>query len=143
MKFFTIGTFALLLAGAQAAPVSENPALVFNKRKEVNDCGTSTFINQSSTGSPEVADCRIIASNIKSGGTWTTTSSVARKLVSYGTCALDVSGSDFDLYYKVGNEDIINIINDSITKFKWKGKVGAKGVMKCGGASVTWNIYRV
>ncbi|KAJ6003367.1 hypothetical protein N7451_005914 [Penicillium sp. IBT 35674x] len=151
MRLFTIGAFALLLAGAQAAPVStqssENPAAVLTKRKEVNDCGTSTFVNESSSGSPKVADCRKIATNIKSGGTWTFEGfGVQHKLVHYGTCAFGVTSSADGFTY-IGNEDIINLIDDSIKKFKWEGKVGAKGKMKCKGEGgkdeVVWGIYKV
>jgi hypothetical protein len=44
----------------QAAPASSN----LEARKSVNDCGDSTFENQSSSGSPLIADCQQITRNI-------------------------------------------------------------------------------
>ncbi|KAJ5935471.1 hypothetical protein N7466_005018 [Penicillium verhagenii] len=150
MKFLTIASLTLLLAGAQAAPSTpfskKSPAVIFDKRSSINDCGTSTFTNESSSGSPEVADCRKIATNIKSGGTWTFEGfGVHHQLVQYGTCAFGVKVSA-DRYTYIGNEDIIQLIDDSIKKFKWEGKVGAKGTMKCSGQDgddeVVWGIYK-
>ena len=64
---------AALLAMASAAP---NPAPVsspvneLETRASINNCGDSTFVNQSSGGSPRVEDCLRIARNIAGGGTW-------------------------------------------------------------------------
>lgn len=48
----------------------------------------------------------------------------------------------------IGNQDIIDLINSSIEKFQWEGKVGAAGVMGCqsltglvGGVDMRWGIY--
>ncbi|KAJ5653906.1 hypothetical protein N7490_000909 [Penicillium lividum] len=147
MKLSIFTALTLFFAGIQAAPTSENPsAVVFNKRKEINDCGTSTFVDKTTTSSPDVADCKIIATNIKSGGTWTFEGfGVHHQLVQYGTCAFGVKVTDY-VWTKIGNEDIINLITDSISKFKSDGKVGAKGTVKCQGEGgkneVVWNLYK-
>ncbi|KAF9053378.1 hypothetical protein BJ165DRAFT_1524072 [Panaeolus papilionaceus] len=50
--------------------------------------------------------------------------------------------SDADVGYVVGNQDIIDIINDSIKKFQSSaGRVGAEGVMKCDSSKVDWGLY--
>ncbi|KAJ5745953.1 hypothetical protein N7520_011135 [Penicillium odoratum] len=146
MKLSIFTALTLLFAGIQAAPTSENPSVVLNKRKYINDCGTSTFVDETTSGSPKVADCKKIATNIKSGGTWTFEGfGVQHQLVQYGTCAFGVTVSA-DYYTMIGNEDIIDLITDSIEKYKWEGKVGAKGHMMCEGQDgkneVVWGIYK-
>ncbi|KAJ4361764.1 hypothetical protein N0V83_010704 [Neocucurbitaria cava] len=144
MQFSTSLLVASLLALAYTAPTSSNPQGVaverLTARNSVNDCGDSTFENQSSGGSPKVSDCQQITRNIAGGGTW-------RTLVTYGTCALGVQSFDSasGTWYNVGNQDIIDVINTSIQKFTFNGLVGAKGNMHCqgdrNGLSVDWAIY--
>jgi hypothetical protein len=144
----------LLAASAEAAPVSgadttlykSHPSALFDKRGSINHCGESTFENKSSRGSPTVSDCLQITRNIAGGGTWRTAHGYHRQLVQHGTCAFGVDGDSGS--YLVGNQDIINLINDSVRQFQWKGLVGAKGVMGCQGGSplepakvVYWGIY--
>ncbi|PPR05584.1 hypothetical protein CVT24_002785 [Panaeolus cyanescens] len=168
-KFSLFGLlFALLFALARAAPATigddavdvefEEPApqspsitpLEHEARAWINNCGTSTFINQSSTASPLIKDCQQIVKNISGGGTWHVALIRQRQLVQYGTCAFGVQSGYIPTAtnFRVGNSDIIDLINDSIKKFSWNGKVGAKGVMKCQTdpglhlISVDWTIYR-
>jgi Pathogen effector len=163
MHFFSsLTTLALLFVSNQAKPIfsslttrnNASPSAIFDNpspENSVNDCGDSTFVNKSSDGSPLVSDCLVIASNIAGGGTWTTSSNqdTARKLVSYGTCAFDVicQRGFPDEWYKVGNQDIIDLIHDSINRFQWNGLVGAQGDMNCqveaidGGIGVSWGLY--
>ncbi|PPR07959.1 hypothetical protein CVT24_002541 [Panaeolus cyanescens] len=138
--------FTSLVLLATAAPSSDVEA-----RAMINNCGSSTFINQSSTASPLVKDCQQIVRNISGSGTWTTPLWRQRKLVSYGTCAFGVEGvMPLGITgFKVGNSDIVDLINDSIKLFQWKGKVGAKGEMRCQPEpaigmphiKVEWTIY--
>jgi len=114
----------------------------------VNDCGDSSFINQSTGGSPLISDCQQITRNIASSGTWPVASGAQRKLVQYGTCALGAQLSNTANIAYVGNQDIIDLINTSIDKFSWNGKVGAKCTMDCqsargliGSSRVDWGIY--
>jgi hypothetical protein len=57
MQLQVLSILATLPAVIQAAPILE-------ARKSVNDCGDSTFVNQSSGGSPQISDCQQIARNI-------------------------------------------------------------------------------
>jgi Pathogen effector len=60
-----------------------------------------------------------------------------RRLVSYGSCAFGVTVG-FEGTAVVGNEDIRDLVRDSITKFRRSdGKVGSKGTMTCGGSGRT------
>ncbi|KAL2820977.1 putative necrosis-inducing factor-domain-containing protein [Aspergillus cavernicola] len=129
MKIPTFALLAPLLAATYAAADS------------INDCGDSSFDNNSSGGSPEVSDCQQIAANIAGGGSWTLDgSSVQRQLVQYGTCAFGAWATG--LTY-IGNADIIGLIDDSISQFEWNGLVGASGEMDCqyGPSRTYWAIY--
>jgi hypothetical protein len=153
-----IATLSLLLAASvEAAPVvspvdnsvnEASPSVLFvKKRASINDCGDSSFINQTSGASPRVDDCLQIARNIAGGGTWTVNGfGVQHQLVQYGTCAFGITqGSTAPVY--IGNQDIIDLINDSVARFQWNGLVGSKGTMDCQMAgypahvSVLWGIY--
>lgn len=93
----------------------------------INDCGDSTFVNQSSGGSPKVPDCQQLAKNINGGGTWTIWPTGQHQLAQYGTCAF---GAETDAgWANIGNQDIIDLINSSIQRFQWNGLVGSKGRM--------------
>jgi hypothetical protein len=152
MQFSIIHIVASLLAISQASPVQTSPLQTspLQKRKSVNDCGDSTFINQSSGGSPNIGDCQGIAKNIAGGGTWTVgAGGEQHQLVQLGTCAFGArgAGSTANAAY-IGNQDIIDLINSSIQKFSWNGKVGAKGVMNCQSLKGTfesvdmeWGLY--
>ncbi|KAF5668773.1 RF2-like protein [Fusarium denticulatum] len=140
----------LMAAFAAASPITESSTSTLTKRKSVNDCGDSTFENHSSGGSPLLADCQRIARNIAGGGTWTVgAGGEHHQLVQYGTCAFGAqgAGSNMNAAY-IGNQDIIDLINSSIEKFQWEGKVGAAGVMGCqsltglvGSVNMRWGIY--
>ncbi|KAH7129015.1 putative necrosis-inducing factor-domain-containing protein [Dactylonectria macrodidyma] len=140
------------LAMSQAAALPKTPQdakSALEARASINDCGDSTFINQSSGGSPTVNDCRQIAYNIRNGGTWTVgAGGEHHQLVQYGTCAFGAQGDGSINAAYIGNQDIIDLINSSIDKFQWNGLVGAKGSMGCqslkglvGGATMNWGIY--
>lgn len=109
---------ALFLTAVGAVPLStrSSDGVLFTETADssINDCGDSTFVDESSGGSPLIADCQQIAANIAGGGTWVTNAEgVQRELVSYGTCAFGVTGVG-ELTYDVGNQDIIDLINSSI-----------------------------
>lgn len=55
-------------AGPRVSTSEEGAAV---KKRAINDCGDSTFINQSSGGSPSVNDCWTLYNNIAGDGTWT------------------------------------------------------------------------
>ncbi|KAF1935723.1 hypothetical protein EJ02DRAFT_415327 [Clathrospora elynae] len=143
MQYHLLPIIAAFLAVTQASPVAFNLVA----RKSVNDCGDSTFINQSSDGSPLISDCQQIASNIAGGGTWTVADG-QHQLVQFGTCAFGVQPYDGLNFAYIGNQDIIDLINESIRRFSYNGKVGSKGEMGCqsgqglvGGVDVNWGLY--
>ncbi|KAF4436166.1 hypothetical protein F53441_13310 [Fusarium austroafricanum] len=146
MRFDT-SILSVLMAGfATASPVSENPSSLA-KRAQYDMCGDSTFDNHSTGGSPLVKDCQKITRNIAGDGRWDLTVR-HRQVVQYGTCAFgaEIVGQLTAGY--IGNTDIIDLINDSINKFQWEGKVGAAGEMSCkslsgrfSDARVRWGIY--
>ncbi|KAF9037505.1 Ecp2 effector protein, partial [Panaeolus papilionaceus] len=114
-----------------------------------NHCGGSSFENQWRASAPLVSDCQTLANNIRGDGDWTqSTVSGQRQIASFGSCHFGVEGADGVTLasYRVGNEDVMDIIHDSITKFQRDGRVAAKGVMPCdniatGSVSVLWGIY--
>lgn len=163
MQLQLLPVIAALLAVTQATPVPVTPVPANAlEARGIDDCGDSTFINQSSTGSPLIKDCQQLARNIAAmsfhysytdsylntmhiahnlspgNGSWT----VAQKsetLVTYGTCAFGASSIAWFSY--VGNQDITNLICSPIEKFSWSGKVGSKGTMGCEGSDVKGGIY--
>lgn len=74
-----------------------------------------------------------------------------RRIASYGTCAFGLKGSGGGSanVIDIGNQDIIDLITDSIRKgFTINGKVGSKGRMPCqlsgagqGKAMMEWGVY--
>ncbi|PSN59371.1 hypothetical protein BS50DRAFT_476817, partial [Corynespora cassiicola Philippines] len=114
-----------------------------------NECGDSSFENQTTGGSPTVNDCRQLARNIAGNGRWTVgAGGEHRQLAQYGTCAFGAQGNKSMNWAYIGNQDIIDLINDSINRFQWNGLVGAKGSMACRGGSgqiidteMIWGIY--
>lgn len=146
---------AMLLISTQAAPVpSDNTSTNKDSPREIfttqsNHCGTSTFENRTSEASPTVADCIQLSNNIIGDGDWTKKSGGQNSIASYGTCTFGgqfaVGGGNF----RIGNEDIRDLIFDSIEKFQWNGLVGARGIMPCDVTShrgrtqysILWAIY--
>ena len=113
----------------------------------VNDCGDSSFIKQSTGGSPLVSDCRQIIRNVGGSGIWPVAAGAQRKLLQYGTYALGAQLSNTANIAYVGNHDVIDLIDTSIDKFSWNGKVGATGTMDCqpasglaGSSRVDWGV---
>lgn len=118
------------------------------KRDSINDCEDSSFEPILTDTAARVDDCRVIISNISGGGTWTLShGEAATPLVSYGTCSFDASraGSDIE-FLKIGNQDIIDLINESIRRFgDANGNLNAKGTVDCqvegiGTSTMNWLI---
>lgn len=67
-------------------------------------------------------------------------------MASAGTCGFGTKGVGPMPGYKVGNEDIINLINSAIAKYAKNWKVGATGSMSCqnivggGHSKADWRI---
>lgn len=127
-----------------------DPSYPCNIAKGQDFCQISSFVDQTSDASPSVSDCQQIIKNIENDAdaSWDTGIATQRELVHYGSCAFGVeskSGADGNVMYQVGAQDIIDLINESISKFGGSGKVGAKGVMDCKGnvhdTTIEWGLY--
>ncbi|KAK4195986.1 family 18 putative glycoside hydrolase [Triangularia verruculosa] len=114
-------------------------------------CGDSTFEDQTNGGSPLVSDCLQIIRNIEDDGRTDWIHQVAgkphREILSFGSCQFGIEATHIGLniHFKVGGQDVIDIINDSVNRFGSSGRVAAKGVMGCTGSTngqeVLWGIY--
>ncbi|KAL4879073.1 hypothetical protein BJY04DRAFT_229417 [Aspergillus karnatakaensis] len=116
-----------------------------------NECGETSFENQTTDGSPLVEDCLQIIRNIEEDPTtgWTTqvVGQRHRTIGVAGTCAFGVEATrtDGNVNFQVGGQDMIDIINDAVAQFAWNDKIGARGDMQCNGnvksQAVRWGIY--
>lgn len=114
-------------------------------------CGDSTLENQTSDGSPDVEDCKELIRRLEDKrlpSRWPHISlERQQELVSYESCKFGVTGKGIhgNVDFKVGAQDIIDLVRDSINKFGGTGKVGSKGTMSCKGnikgQKVNWGLY--
>ncbi|KAK8920778.1 hypothetical protein VCV18_008081 [Metarhizium anisopliae] len=133
--------FAALIAASPVA-ITDGEGSVFARGNSVDDCGASTFENHYSNGSPLVA-----------AGASPQISPMAALgplpiSAIYGTCALgvEVLRPFGTLSTRIGNQDIIDLINESINRFQWQDKVDAAGNIMCQTESstqnrVAWGLY--
>jgi len=104
-----------------------------NSNEKVYHCAPIYDItDKCSEASPLAADCNQLAYNIRNGGDWTSAGVFARTLATYGTCAMVFEPLDGDIY-KVGNGDIIDFVNSSVTQCQWFDKIGSKACTVCDG----------
>jgi Pathogen effector len=155
-----LAALAMFFSSMSAAPISSaditsnqsSPSVLFKRaldNNSIRDCGDSSYDNQTSGASPTGGDCIQITKNIAGGGSWEVESSSGdqHQLVQYGSCALGVQGhTGGGSLFHVGNQDIINIIYESINKYMTNGLVGSKGTMTCqgeigGDVTVDWGLY--
>jgi hypothetical protein len=116
-----------------------------------DECGDSTFVDQTSGASPKVEDCRQIIKNIEGDGStdWTTqvVGHKQREIASHGSCHFGVKATktNGNVNFKVGGQDVIDIINSAMAQFGRDGLIGAKGDMNCNSniksQPVLWGIY--
>lgn len=116
-----------------------------------DECHDSTFENETSDASPLVEDCLQIISNIEGDASTDFTHQVVgenqRQILQYGSCAfgIEATATNGNADFTVGGQDVIDIINDAVSRFGAGGKIGAKGQMKCSGnvkdQDVEWGIY--
>ena len=116
-----------------------------------DDCGKSTFVDQTSDASPKIGDCCQTILNIQDDGSTDWTIQVVgknqREIASHASCHFGVETTKVDgnVNSVVGGQEVIYIINDAIAQFGNKdGLVGAKGEMSCNGnvhdQAVLWGI---
>lgn len=163
-----------IFAVIQALPIT-SPANIIKARDYIGDeCGDSSFINGSSLGSPKIKDCMQIATDMSRrtpeynswGGKlyppvplyatqyyfWF---EIARwhlagrgkqqRMTSYQSCTIGATSFEDGGSY-IGSKDVLDLINSSIKRFSWNGRVGASGNMLCNGpkvydGKVNWGIY--
>ena len=112
-------------------------------------CGTTEVIDQTSDASPSVEDCMGIIKNFAgTSGNYTTLVGRHETIASNGKCKFGVysKAGQPNLTYFVGNQDIVDIIKESVKKFGGSGKVGTKGDFKCRGTgagtnNVGWGLF--
>lgn len=125
---------------SSTSPNYNAPSRLLGKR--TNLCGHSDFENKTSPGSPWINDCLQLAWNIRGNGDWALNAFGWRVIASYGTCAFGGQATGYDLTnVRIGNEDVIDLINSSIQLFAWDGKVGSRGRTTCGRNSIEWGVH--
>ncbi len=122
--------------------------------QSIGYCDTSTFQGDTTDASPLVSDCQLLVQDILDRGQYqrvehNVLTGPQSSIESHGTCVFGVQ-SDYvaakaNAAYKVGGQDIIDLITDSISRFSYNGKVGASGGMDCKGDLssqwVKWSLY--
>ena len=109
----------------------------------MNECGQSTFTSESTEASPALQDCQILQQIL--GQTFVASfgwdvGPESMELTAYGTCAFTAravgkSGT-------VGNEDVFDLLRDSIATEARNKHLGVRGSMFCGGVEVEWKIQK-
>lgn len=117
----------------------------------VKKCWDITWEDQTTDGSPPVADCQQMVRNVQgTDGTWTTGIGPQRGITTLGKCILGVQndgvGHADAVRYVVGAGDVEVIVNEAIKRYGGSGKVGAKGHMTCSGevggeVPIKWGLY--
>jgi hypothetical protein len=128
-------TLAALLATATASPVTLS--------KRLNSCGISSFAVDSS--SPAAAsDCQFIVTVLSQGGFpsfgWDL-GNAWNEVLAYESCsfqARSIRGNRAT----IGNEDVYDLLRDTLRDSNRGGNVGARGAMQCNGADVEWRVVR-
>ncbi|KAK0649834.1 hypothetical protein B0T16DRAFT_410759 [Cercophora newfieldiana] len=125
-----------LFATANAAPTLD---------KRLNACGISSFsADFSNPGS--ISDCEVLVSQLSQtlsinnfpaftyGGDW-------YEVGDFSTCAFWVR-SIRNNRATIGNEDVYDLLRDSLRGGARGTAVGAKGTMQCNGVDVEWRVGR-
>ncbi|KAK4158906.1 hypothetical protein QBC43DRAFT_181629, partial [Cladorrhinum sp. PSN259] len=133
MKLNSITTaLTLLAASSSAAPAAS---------KRANSCGLSTFVVD--TSSQAVAShCQTLVSLLQTStfpsyiwgldGSW-------KSVLTYDTCSFSARTTR-NGQGQIGNEDVFDLLRDTVRDTNRGGSVGAKGVMSCGGVEVEWKV---
>lgn len=114
-------------------------------------CDTSSFEGDTTNGSPLVSDCELLVKDLLDRAPTdrvkhTVAVNFQSSIEQHGTCVFGVYGKgEGNADYRVGGQDMVDIITDAIRQFSWNGKVGAHGSMNCKGTIkdqwVTWGLY--
>ncbi|KAK5659031.1 hypothetical protein OQA88_1118 [Cercophora sp. LCS_1] len=130
----TTTTLLALVAAASAAPTLTERA---------NTCGWSSFAVD--TSSQAVAShCQTLVSVLQPGSfpsyNWDLTNSW-KTVISYDTCSF-TARTVRNARGQIGNEDVYDLLRDSLRDGNRGGLVGAKGSMSCNGVDVEWRVLR-
>ncbi|KAK3398714.1 hypothetical protein B0T20DRAFT_411850 [Sordaria brevicollis] len=113
-------------------------------------CGKTNYVDETSSASPSVSDCLQIIRNIEGNAKtdWTVGIGGHREIAKAGGCkfGVEAEGVKGSVTYKVGGQDVINIINEAAKSFGGNtGRMGGKGYMDCKGNAgdqpIKWGIY--
>lgn len=115
-------------------------------------CGDSTIENQTSDASPLVGDCKEMVRMLEDRELPTRWPHVGplekqQAICVHKSCKFGVTGKGIhgNVDFKVGAQDVIDLVRDSISKFGGGGRVGSKGTMNCKGnikgQTVDWGLY--
>ncbi|KAI8217095.1 hypothetical protein K4K53_009486 [Colletotrichum sp. SAR 10_77] len=115
-------------------------------------CGDSSFGNHASDVSPKVNDCQQIIRTIEGDASTEFTHRITGhcQILEFGSCHFGIGrtgGTGGAVEFRVGGQDVIDVINESIKRFGGGGRIGAKGIMPCSGTTagtkvnVEWGIY--
>ncbi|KAK4227273.1 putative necrosis-inducing factor-domain-containing protein [Podospora fimiseda] len=112
--------------------------------KRANSCGASTFsVDTTSQATP--AHCQTLITLLSSAAfpsynwplenTW-------KSMLTYDTCSFTARTTRSNTRGQIGNEDVYDLLRDTLRDGNRGGLVGAKGVMNCGGVEVEWRVLR-
>lgn len=145
-----ISTLLLLVFAGTigCAPISPKKDTFSIAQTQVSHCGDASFNNQTSDASPLVSDCKQLAYNIRNGDAfWRIGAGQYRQLAQYKSCAFGGTATD-QAWVFVGNQDIMDLISDTLKRFYHQDQIGAFGSMPCDGsnqdgehARFYWSIY--
>ena len=128
------GALSKRQTGKYRPPVYVQADPSFHAKDEPSDeCGDSTFHNKSSGGSPLVADCQCLIDWLRQNNGWFSVSPAGSGFAAFahcGTCTFGAHTKNI-MGTVIGNTDIADIVQDSIKRFEWEGRVGAEGDMGC------------
>jgi hypothetical protein len=131
---FLAAAFAVGVQSAPvASPLTENPLSgeATGLVKRTNECGASSFENETSGGSPWIADCLQLTNNLSGNGNWLLANfGQERQLASHASCKF-IAQAPFTQAIHVGDQDVQDLIRDSVNKFGRDGRIGARGIMTC------------
>jgi hypothetical protein len=120
MGFFTI---------TKCAPATSSNDTAHTLHKRINDCDYSSF-NEWLRPAP-LADCQKIYDNIVGSGTWSIKAMLEKTIVSYKGCGLTVYNHEWVDWIYIGNDDIRDLIRESIARYNDGHNVTAKGDVWC------------
>jgi hypothetical protein len=137
--------FTSRIIAIPASPNFDNNPINILQAREGDHCYESTFHGETFNGSALITDCQQLADSLD-GSLSKEVDKYERPYAIHGTCKFLVYNNIRPYHYiaRVGDQDVKDIIRDSISKFGRDGRVGARGTMRCnpGNQYVSWSIRR-